>query len=409
MASGEDPIGTETAALETERNQKTDRADGLTYFWSVTLPRWLDPFAPRIADAFADGTWTATSRSVAAFTPFIALAVGFLVPHLFPGMRDVFTESLLFMVLVIAGAILSGPIGVMMLIGYIAGVLVWGVPPRTAPNYPPLHYFLRRGGSLLISYLLLAIPAIMIPQQARWMAEEMPLPDRTGPAVQFGVQTILYAVGCGLLIYLWSQAMPPLIQPIFDWFNQAQNPEAFAVLQKQSHWLIGTAVPAVMVRMILEALLSRFSPRAVFVAKLEEQRWSNAERRGVYWRKTPWPLRVVLTSSVVTLLFSGIYEGWIDALLVAAATAGLELWRAGVLGHLPDWWEQAVFRVPALFRFVAALFVGSLLSLLVVLPAAGISWRPLLIGVLLTLVMFYLLFPQRSARQEQNLQVGEPA
>ena len=30
----------------------------LTHFWSVRLPHRLDPWAPKLADALADGTWT---------------------------------------------------------------------------------------------------------------------------------------------------------------------------------------------------------------------------------------------------------------------------------------------------------------------------------------------------------------
>lgn len=89
--------------------------------WSVQVPGWLDPWAPQLADAFADGAWTAGWRALAAVAPLAGWALGFLFPLLWPGMKDIYSESLFFMAVVICGAILSGPVGVMLLLGYIVG------------------------------------------------------------------------------------------------------------------------------------------------------------------------------------------------------------------------------------------------------------------------------------------------
>lgn len=129
----------------------------LVQIWSVHLPVWIDPWAVRLADAFADGAWTARWRKVSAFAPPIAFGVGFLFPVLWPWMKDVYTESLLFMMIVVAGAILSGPVGVMLLLGYVLGDLAsvlfergYGRGPRLAGHF--------------VSYMLLALPAVILPQ-----------------------------------------------------------------------------------------------------------------------------------------------------------------------------------------------------------------------------------------------------
>jgi hypothetical protein len=394
---------TENAALESSTDNMRDRADPLTYFWSVTLPHWLDPWAPRFADAFADGAWTVSWRGVSAIAPLLAFAIGFLVPQVWPGMRTVYTESPLFMVLIIAGAILTGPVGVMMLLGHVIAMLVWGstgLPLRTR-HQGLLDYFVRREGSLLISYFLLAIPAIIVPQQARWMAEEMPLPLKTSDTARVGVQAILYAVGCGVLIYLWCQAMPVLIRPVFIWLKMAPRVEAIVPVQQGWHWLVGVAGLMAIVRIVAERMAIRGSSRGSVITGLQEQRWSNPERRDEFWRNIPSLTRLILTSAVVTLVLSGLYQGWIDALLVAVVTILFEIWRAGLIGRFPQPWERAVLKAPALLRFATALFFGYLLSQWIITRQwRGDTFRPVLWATVSTLLIFYFLFPRRTGLEE---------
>lgn len=410
MALTEDANRTENAALESSTDNMRDRADPLTYFWSVTLPHWLDPWAPRFADAFADGAWTAAWRGMSAIAPLLAFAIGFLVPQVWPGMRTVYTESPLFMGLIIAGAILSGPIGVMMLLGHVIAMLVWGSTgvPLRARHQEWLDYFFRRWGSVLISYLLLAIPVIIVPRQGRWMAEEMPLPLKTSDTARVGVEAILYAVGCGVLIYLWCQAIPALIRPVFTWLKMAPRVEAISPIQQDWQWLVGAAITAALLRLLAERMVIGDSSRVTSIAGLQEQRWSNPERHDEFWRQIPTLIRVLITSVIVSLLLSGLYESWVDALLVAAVTAAFELWRAGIVVRFPEWWERAVVKVPALLRFVIALVLGYFLSQWVITRQwRGDTFRPVLWATVSTLLIFYFLFPHRTGLEEVPIESKE--
>src|SRR4051812_38955148 len=91
----------------------------LAGFWSVRAPAWLDNWFPQVAKATADGSWTAAWKPVAAYLPLAAFVLGLLCRFIFPSIYVVYSESLIFMALVIGGAILSGPVGVMLLLGYI--------------------------------------------------------------------------------------------------------------------------------------------------------------------------------------------------------------------------------------------------------------------------------------------------
>src|SRR5260370_6591248 len=68
-------------------------------FWSTELPTMLDPWAPQLADSFADDAWMAPWRNVAAFGPLAALGIGFLAPWLWPGINNIYSESLVFLML----------------------------------------------------------------------------------------------------------------------------------------------------------------------------------------------------------------------------------------------------------------------------------------------------------------------
>ena len=375
----------------------------LSQLWSVRVPRWLDPWAPQLADAFADGAWTAAWRSVAAYAPLGAAVVGFLTPMIWPGIRHVYSESLLFMMLVIAGAILSGPVGAMLLFGYVVGDLLGGTPARSYFG-SSVEYFLRRGGSQLISYLLLAIPAVLVPLLARRMARQVPL-DRlpSDPTIRLGARAGLYAAGCGALVYLWCQAMIVLIRPVFTWLGSQPTVEAIRYVQVWWDWLVTVGMLAAVARVMLEEVIARRAPRMAVVAELQRQRGMGNARRGEFRRRLPSAARIAIASLVVTLLLAGTYVSWTDALIVMVASVFLSAWHARLIGILPPGWATVMHKVPALLRLAAAPLVGYVLANIVI----GIFWRtqsfrPVMLGALLTLVVFYLFFPPRPAVRSDN-------
>jgi len=369
--------------------------DQLAQFWSVRVPRWLDPWAPRVADAFADGAWTATwSRGswVIALLPVVALVVGVFVPLSPSLLRYVYTESLFFMLLVVAGAILSGPAGVMLFAGYVLRMVLWGAPAR----YSFIDSPLGRGGGLLISYLLLAILAFRIPLLARRMAEEVPLP--TNASVRFALRVMLFASSCALLVFVWCQAMIALIRPVFTWTGD--RPPVEAIIQVQQHWgwMVTVAATAAVARMLLEHMAVSQSPRAKLITDLQSRRWADPQRHGEWWRRrVPNRFRAVLIAALTTLLLAGLYESWLDAFFVGLGAAGLAAWRFGLAGRLPSWWTNFVNRSPAVLRYVAALLIGYLMAYRIISALWSMgnrNFRSVVVAAFITLAMFYVFFPR---------------
>jgi hypothetical protein len=369
----------------------------LVHLWSVRLPIWIDPWAVRLADAFADGAWTARWRKVSAFAPPIAFALGVFFPVLWPWMKDVYTESLLFMMIVVAGAILSGPVGVMLLLGYVLGDLVtilfgsrygWGADIRV-----------RLFAGHFISYMLLALPTVILPQLGRRMSEQIAALWPTESELRHVLRALLYAVASGLLVFLWCQAMIVLVRPVFTFVHNSPTTEAVVQVQTRWGWLVAVAMLCAAARLLLEEVTRR-SGAGTEITELDQERWVNPARRGLFWRKTPLVVRVALAAIVVTLVLSGTYGNMFDAFIVLVTIAALKAWRSGLFGTFPPWWSNATTRIPVLVRFILAPLIGYALAHAIIAAfwSTG-SLRPVMLGALLTLVVFQLLFP--PARQEK--------
>jgi len=315
-------------------------------------------------------------------------------------MDHIYTESLGFMALVIGGAVLSGPVGAMLLFGYVVGDFISG-------RAPPEAYYIgdgggvlsRSGGSQLISYLLLAIPALRIPLLGRRMVEGLLLRLPDSVAKRIGIRASLYAAICALITFLWCQAMIVLIRPVFTWHGSSPTIEAIEPVQNRWGWLVAIAVVAAATRIVLEEIIVCRSPRAEIVTELRRRRWNTAQHRGVRWQRLPIIARVVATAMMTTLILAGTYTDWLDALLVAAVTTALGAWRAGVIKAVVPW-AGPIDRIPALLRFVAAPLIGYLLAN----QTLNLTWftraetlRPVLLSALFTLVVYYLLFPSPTS------------
>src|SRR5919204_3097311 len=109
-----------TAPGSTPQVASAQQSNRLMHYWSVRLPGLLDRWAPHLADSLADGAWLAGWR-FSGVAPFFALAVGFLMPWLWPGMKNIYSESLVFLAFAITVSIMSGTWGATLLLGYVLG------------------------------------------------------------------------------------------------------------------------------------------------------------------------------------------------------------------------------------------------------------------------------------------------
>ena len=375
----------------------------LERFWYVKAPAWLDDWFPQIANAFSDGAWTTAWRGVGAYAPVVAFALGLLCRFIFPQIYSVFSESLLFMMIVIAVSLLSGTAGAALLGGYIVEDLLVGnragVNTGFFPAEIPAEGLSGLAGVLggkLVSYLLLSIPAVTIPLLVRQLAPSIKLHTITDPNSRTFALAGLHAAIAGVLVFLWAQSVIVLLRPLFTWVGAVPTFAAINSVQGQWSFLVGVGVIAAAGRVILERMLARTAPRAAVAATLQRQRFTG-EGQGIL-EKVPGLARAIIPPVVITLLLAGTYDGWLDAVIVAAVAAVLGLWRSRLIRiiPLPSRWSLTIRRFPSLIRLAAAPFIGYVLATVVITPmwtntAQGL--RPVMFGSLVTLIVFYVLFP----------------
>ena len=368
----------------------------LEELWSVDLPAWLDDWFPPVAHAVADGAWTAAWRGVAAFAPIVAFALGLISRLIFRDLNVAYTESLFFMLLVVAGATMSGTVGVGLLAGYIVQDLLLSslVGPGATTGNAVIGGIGLFGGKL-VSYLLLAIPAVILPQLARQLTGGAGLRALTDPRLRIAGAAVLDAVVCGALVFLWSQSMLVLIRPLFSLVGAELPSSVVRPVQQQWIWLVLAAMLAAAARVVVVRMYLPRSQRAGLVAYLQRRRFTGDHPAML--ERVPEVVRVAIATLVLTLVLAGTYEGWLDAIVAALVIGLLGLWRANLISRIPVpvKWALLVRNVHPLLRLLGATLAGYVLTIIVVAPfwSAFSGLRLLLVGSLLTLLIFNVLFP----------------
>src|SRR2546426_3315812 len=195
-------------------------------FWSIEVPTMLNPWVSQLADSFADDAWMAPWNNVAAVGPLAALGIGLLAPWLWPGMNNIYSESLVFLMLASASAILNWSLGLGLLLGYILGD-VSHVMLRT--GFLPI----RTLAGHVVGYLLLGILVVRIPQLAQKLAGGIRW-QPSDATLRLSARAVLCGAACGGLVLLWCQGTIVLIRPVFTWAG-GQPPDD-AVVPVQVHW-----------------------------------------------------------------------------------------------------------------------------------------------------------------------------
>ena len=376
----------------------------LAQLWLVRGPKFLSSWAPSLSDALADGAWTSPWRALTALTPVAALALGFVTSSRWLGLDQLYSNSLLFMAIVVASAILSGAVGLMVLVGYVVGDALSGGGElgrqfASSSTLGPFQTILREGGSQLLTYLLLAIPAISVPRFATLLARAFPMKLPLRRLAQFKARIVFYPLVLGLLIYVWCLGMTVLIRPLFTWRNVPLTAQAVEVFRSQWGWLVLTAMVAALARVLLEEVVQRWSPWRATVARVRRLRQAALAHPTARKRQLPLPVQIVVPAALTTLVLAGLYQGWSDALVVGIVATVLSSWRVGFRGQLPPGLGLRIRQLPPLVRAITALIVGVVsfeLAGLLVPGAAGASLsRPLLLAAVFSLVASHVLFPAR--------------
>lgn len=362
----------------------------LIRYWYARLPRKLAPLVPRVARAVGDGAWAVVWVRMAAWAPVLVFILALFVPRTWPGTLDVYTESPFFLAFAATLSILSGTLGVALLAGN-------GLREALSHDVASgLNAVIHEGGSRLIVWLLLAVLVVVLPQLSHLVTEAGVVRMRflRNRDLRAIVRSLLLAVIYPCFVMVWCQAMTVLVRPVFTWTGGSPSFGAVREMQIWWAWLVSAAAAAAVLRGVLEGMVAPRIRCAPEVEALRRERSTFSQMPDAARRRAPEALRILLAVIGMTLLLAGTFERGTDALLAAATIGLLAMLNRGLCGWLTGRWATRVRKVPGALRIATALGFGYVLAV----QTLELTWvtdsvQSVMIGTLLTLTLFFLLFP----------------
>lgn len=374
--------------------------------WWCTFPRLATRLSRQLGIALGDGFYLLRWPKLAAYAPPVVFALGFLLGavRLFPG--ETFTFSLLLIALFLIPASLGAGLGVWLTVGYAIGDFVFFRPRMVQPGLlarEPLLVLTRVGLPALILYVLLAGLLVGVPLASAGLRLQVMnfvtrLRRNDGPkrSPHRPWMTLLAALiqGAlqGLLVYVWIQNVPTLIRPVYTWIGGIPPVAAMAPLQENGSYLVWLAAFVGATRVFLEYSRIRRKKSIAAITRVSQTIGRLKPRHGGTLTAIP---HVLFKAVFITFMLSGlllsIFEGMFLLGLVVVGLAVREMIipsRPGLLKQITD--------IPVLIRIAGGAIASYVLSTVVMRlmwDSAGLSFRPLVAGVPISLFIFAVLLP----------------
>jgi hypothetical protein len=319
------------------------------------------------------GGWLAILAIVAVIVVFGVLRTG---------IRDVYTESLPFLITAMLIGYLSRGTG-------IALVGLFAIVDLIVPIVDPAPYSDVGDSPMVlvgrvISWWLLWLLVVSIPTLQRQTRARL-TDDPRRPAAMRLLGAPLGAAAAGALTFLWSNAQPYLIRPVF-----AGEPQSPAMLPQQMPVQLGVTAGAIALVLGL-AYQARIQSPTDFISVLDLNRLHG--RAGLVARVVVYSLALIailglLTSplDVVVLVLAFVAA---ESLAAAVARSGIARTLAGV-----PLWARLLGGLAA--TFLVAQVVTSLLQE----PALGSEFFPMIVSMAIGIVIFRVLVVEEIAPVE---------
>jgi hypothetical protein len=315
----------------------------------------------------------------------VAVAVVFSLLRL--GITDIYSESMLFMVIVLAIGVASPAAGLLLVLLHIPFDLI-----TASSSYPELEPFLPALAGRAVSWWLLWLLAVAIPLMAR------ALPGATlasGQPADRLLRTVLaYAAGAvtiAVLLFMWVAAMPFVIRPVFTW-TAASVPTTPAIEPLQTSGQV-VVVAGVVLLLLVTALRHRFGALDQEAVELNDpDQLDDLDTEPLVSDQLEFAGRVAVHALTVIVL-GGLVSGALDiVLLFGAALAGQlvasRVARTSLAGAL-------LGRIPWLLRFLGGFaltyVVGLVINNFTFEPAFGSEFFPLVLTAAIGLAIFQVL------------------
>jgi hypothetical protein len=154
----------------------------------------------------------------------------------------------------------------------------------------------------------------------------------------------------GALVYVWTQAVPTLIRPVYTWQDTFPIIPVDAIQPLQKEWLslVLLAIFLGAIRMGLEYFALRSSTFPQHAGRLQAAlKPLLLERRRR--RLLPIWVSIAFKAAFFTLILSGIISTWVEAIFLAAILAFIMVEREIILPKFKRW-TRWISRVPIIIR-----------------------------------------------------------
>lgn len=365
-------------------------------FWWVGLPGIAGRLSRWLLHMLADGLYLVGWRPVAALAPIVALLLGLLIGWVRLDAEVIYTQSLVIQAIALAFGFLSSLLGALFVLGY--AIVDFLLPGRPGPRTFSLLDVVLLRGALLVTYLAFAVMAAIIPAATRMARASVPLPSPERADARMAAEILIAAITGPALLFLYLQAVPLLIRPLFTWQGQTPPVDAIAPLQERGWILALVALVFAILRVILEYSAAAADPAGVeaLVAAVEQ-----ADRPGLLDR-LPQPVTAVIWSGIATFLVAGLLDNWFSVLIIFLSILFIEGFRILLANRAPGW-TRLVERVPVILRLAAVLALSALLSArLFASLRLGESFLPLVLALLIPLALMAVAFPGSTAAKGET-------
>jgi hypothetical protein len=364
-----------------------------------------------------DGIQLTVWPKIAAFVPLVVLLIGLLFGWAQLGFESIYSESFVFLLIAIMIGFFSANLGLMFLVGFVFGefflaldwtsTLTW----RHDTVWENILYFRI---PLIMTYGLLAGLIVKVPVLIKHLLVQVRPPQGLGSQVQLGFMMIGHALVTTFLVYFWMQVMPVLVRPVFTWSSRNPPVEAIETFQVYGVWLIVAAIVSSAARLYLQHRTTYHPYCRSRLEQVEQQLQhtfaSVNEVKPWAERFTPWG-RTIALSALLTLLLSGLYASWLDALILGTFIFVLQAARMRLipvpLGKWPQWME----RIPLLYRLVFSFLIILFLTRTVLNhyfsswgSTSQESFTPVIVLTGLSMLIVFLLNPGTAEHKQEARQ-----
>ncbi len=364
--------------------------ESIVTLWWRRLPLMVSRFSKVLSTILSEGIYLVAWPHFAAFAPPFVFLLGLLAGATRFGGEQVFTQSAIVLLLAILFGFVSGQLGTMFVISY--SVVDFITYESSNFFYGNFIVHIQMRIALIITYVALAMLSIGIPLIIRLIRSQTPMPSPESGNIRVLADIMLGGIASSVLVFIYLQALPMLIRPLFIWRGDVPPVEAVTPLQGQAWLFAVVALIIAVVRIIAEYSAMSIEPTRV------EQLATDIEQaqQGSTFLNIPYNLKPFVQATMGTLLLAGLLDVWTSTISVFLGLTLINVARTVVASKV-TFWPTIMERFPVVIRLIIGFILAFLIcSWILTDRLSGTSFQPLVWALLVSIFCIALLFPEPS-------------